>query len=169
MAALTAKEYREKYRGFLGIHEDSTSAVAGFVKKMTQQIVTHPIKTADTTTSSDTLIEVIGCVNVASQLISARFVASESATVSASDYFTLTIKKYTAGASGNTATTTMATLVSTTAAYTPNRKLASHAFTLSATSANLDIASGDTLIVERTKTLLGALVPPGGKVILEIQ
>lgn len=180
MAALTAKEFREKFSGLLGVHEDSTGAVANFTAKMTMQIVTHAMKTANTTTSSDVYIEPVCCVNRVSQLISARFIASESATVSASDYFLIYLKKNVAGQSGNTATVLMATLTGSTALYTPNNKRASHAFTLSATSANLDLASGDVIVAQVSKTSdtvanggtnqgPGALLPPGGKIILEIQ
>lgn len=164
---ITFEQFRNRIRGFFGASEDSTTkAVDSFVRRMTRLNVTF-VPPADATTSSNALTKVAYQAQRDGKLVSARFAATESVTVSVSDYFFMQLIKY--KAPSYSVAYTMGVLDSRTANYTPNTKKQSHIFTLEATSANLEFTSADVIYYKQDKVLLGALVPPGGCVTLEIE
>lgn len=92
------------------------------------------------------------------QITGVTFIPSAAITANATNYSVYTLTRYTAGASGTTvATRTWAATDS--AAETPE------AMTLSATAANLILATGDTLSVVKTVGASGLVIPDGALII----
>jgi hypothetical protein len=88
------------------------------------------------------------------QITDVTFVPSAAVTANATHYSVYTLTRYTAGASGTSVATR-------TWAATDSANETPEAFTLSATAANLVLASGDTLSMVKTHGGNGLVIPDG--------
>jgi len=158
MAAITSAQFVRKIRALFGEAEDSTGAVADRARRCAMQVL-HFSNADSNTSATDPIAAVaIGTVQGGGTVTSVKYVARSSATVSATDNFTLIVARK--ASSTWSATVAIGSIAATTDAWVTNGAGKPVTFTL-ATAAGVSVAKGDVLFFSATKGGTGCLVPNG--------
>ena len=163
--AITNNQFTAELRGIFSGREDSTGTVRDFCENMTRTVVENQISAISSVTTDLTEQAVFGAERKA-RVRKVRFVQDSAVTTSATDNWTMGIIKR--AASSWSVTTAIATLTSNVAGVSNAGAMQSNDFTLSSTSAELELVAGDTLSLVAVKGGAGALLQ-SGKVILELE
>lgn len=116
------------------------------------RVIVIPVAGQSTASTVDEFTGFVAPFNL--KITSVKWVPTAAITANATNYFTLTLRNRTTGAG-------TALPASRSYAATNSVAFTAEAMTLSATAADLNVASGDTLTVEKLVTGTGLAMPDG--------